>query len=209
MNNSTSTAALQSEAVPEAPLPPPVHEFIVRVADRGPSTRALAIVSIAGVSLFVISLLALPRKSAPLTETVIAAPVTPASAAVTEPVATVAERTPAPVLPSRVMSSPPPAPSFDSAPPSPEMSPAVAVRVEAARADTPPRVVNAPGVPDSPRGDLMPVGATSRAPIELIVAPAPPAREPEIAPSIAREELTPRPAPAQRSEPGPSTSTPE
>jgi hypothetical protein len=58
----------------------------------------------------------------------------------------------------------------------------------------PARIVNAPGVADSPRPEMMPVGATSRAPVDLIVAPPPLApREPEITPSVPRDALTPRP----------------
>ena len=181
MNTSPPRAAAQPEAISEAPLPAPVHEFIVRVADRGPSTRALAIVSVAGVALFVVSLLALPRKAPPLTDSIVAAPTdptTPARAA--EPVAAV-ERPPEPTLPSRAMSPRPPATSLDPAPAAAVVTPAVAAgaplaRAEAPRPDVPARVVNAPGVPDAPRGDLMPVGATSGAPIDLVVAPPPPAR---------------------------------
>ena len=192
MNTSSSSAG--DSASPEAPLPAPVHDFIVRVADRGPSTRALAVVSVVGVALFAISLLALPRKAPPLESPVAArAPSAPAAPAVSLPVATVEQpalpqRSLAPATTGRTFSSEPRAPSVTAA----SVQAPVAAR-EPAATEAPARVVNAPGVSDAPRAEIMPVGATSRAPIDLVVAPAPPSREAEIAPSIPRDALTPRP----------------
>jgi hypothetical protein len=185
-----------------------IHQIIVGVADRGPSTRALAIVAVAGLSIAVLSMLELPTMKRPPREWPTS---TEAAAPPPSPDSVAAD--------NRVAQEPPssgviPAAHADAAikPPAVPRAPVVtAVAAPAPRIDmapapepaTPPRVANAPRVLDASHVEPLAVGATGRPPIDLIVAPAAPTlnREPSAAlPVAARDEM---PAPRPAAEPRP------
>ncbi|HEX2830780.1 MAG TPA: hypothetical protein VHP37_30880 [Burkholderiales bacterium] len=178
---------MQEEAA-RPPLPPRVHEFVVDVADRGPSSRALGITVVAAFAAAVLLMFAMPKRDPhevrlqPAIEPVTAQVVSPPS----EPVPPVG-RIESVAKPSAVM----PAAVAASTAPRPE-------RVEPTiRIDEPPaRIV------EVSRGDPTPeaVGATGRAPIDILVAPQmqPREREPAIVSSvISRDQLAPRPPPPE------------
>lgn len=182
-----------------------MHQFVVGIADRGPSTRALAVVAVGGLGIAVLSLLALPTMKRPPHEwpTSESAAAPPPDVTVVADDRSAVQPAPSPAQPAATR----PAAAY-KAPVEPvaAITAAIAtppVRIESPPAETPARVVNAPRVADAPRADSLPVGATGRPPIEMIVAPAATARErePGVAqPVIARDE-TPAPRPAAEPRP--------
>lgn len=182
--NTSSAPDMQEEARP--PLPPRVHELIVDVADRGPSSRALGITVVAAFAAAVLLMFAMPKRDPH--EVRLQPPIEPVAKQV-EPA--VIESTPAVVRtdatpkPSALM----PAAVAATAAPRPErVEPPVLIDRE------PARIVEVSGNEPSA------VGATGRAPIEIVVAPQmqPRDREPPIVSSVmSREQLAPRPPPPE------------
>ena len=183
----TSSGANMQEEPAKPPLPPRVHEFVVSVADRGPSSRALGITVVAAFAASVLLLFAMPKPD-PHAVTLQAPPNAPVHSAVppqVEPVPPVI-RSDAVVKPSPVV---------------PAAAVATAAPMRPERVEPPVRIDEQPArIVEVSRNEPPPaVGATGRAPIDIVVAPqmAPRDREPPIVSSVmSRDELTPRPPPA-------------
>lgn len=188
------TPAAEAPAI-ETP-PHRVHEFIVHVADRGPSTRALAFTVVGALAASVLLLFAMPkpaphevRQTAPDTALVVPSSessVTPPQ--VEPPIPVTTSRVEAPVTPAVSGYIPPAAAVADTAAPRARIEPAVA---EAPRVEAPPRVV------DVAHSETPPASADTRPAADLIVAPPIVARDTDSRPLplATRDELTPRPPP--------------
>ena len=207
---------LPADAAPRLPL----HEHIVEVATRGPSTRAL--VAVIGIAVLTLLFLALtggepatqartwPSTDPAATSASSTAPLDVAPAAAPEPAMSgVVSRAASSV--DTVTAAPSPAARPATPPrvvdsgviPSPERAAAVVVapppRAESVRDEAPPRTA------DAARADPLPVGTTSRSSPEITISA--PARQNEVgtnadapfaAIAIREQALTPRPPPASR-----------
>jgi hypothetical protein len=200
------------------PLPQPVHHFLVRVADRGPSTRALAITVGVALSAAVLLMFAMPKR--PPHEVRMTVPteapepvakpdsIVPPQVEPVPPVTmsrgtpellgpTAATAAALPTAAAGAAASPLPVAAAAAASPAPRIEP---VRAESVTTATPPRVVDVSG------SEPLPVGATGRPAADLIVAPAP-ARDREnearaaaapIVSTTVGDQLAPRPRQATK-----------